>query len=143
MNTQKITQTTITIEDLVRTALETPTGWKREIYVEKDGEVTFSNPMTPNSRTGIDAYTPLDTYVCDLKAMNINDFEGYFVRDDGKVERVNEMQGEGVKGEYYDSVDILTFDEAVSEIASWIEDEEFWINILNSITQKTFGAADE
>lgn len=105
--TTKIKVTEITILDLLNEAFTIPDGWKEEVYVQ-NGEVSFSSPITQNTHTGIDAYTPLPEYVGDLQALNISDFEGFYEQEDGTF---------NVDGE------ILTREEAIDAIATTYQED--------------------
>jgi hypothetical protein len=124
MNTKKLTIENITIEDLIREALTIPNGWKKEVHVEADGTVTFTSPMTPNTWTGKtdNPREPLDSYVGDLHSISWGDIEGFYERKDGKIERDNPYDGEA-EGEYYEKANILTVDEAIEELATYLDND--------------------
>ncbi len=145
MATKKIKVAEITIEDLVREALSIPNGWKEEIFVE-DGEVSFSSPMTKNTYSGKTPFEPLDSYVCDLEHMSIGDFEEFYERENGTVEicdndnqQTNEYSTFG-KGEYYDWVEIVNRNDAVSRIS---EICDFSGSEMNRILQAIQGVAEK
>ena len=68
--------------DLVKEALSTPYGWKKEVYVE-NGEVEFSNPMTMNSYTGTDVYHPVA--FADIQGLSFSELDGFREEDDGAI----------------------------------------------------------
>jgi hypothetical protein len=131
--TTKIKITELTLKDLVKEALTISDGWKEEIYT-KNGYVTFSEPMTPSTHSGIDAYTPLPEYITDIESMSIDDFEEYHLRKDGKVEiAANTTDEDTEQGELYDKVYIYTYDEAIDFLVDEIENSG---STLNKILQK-------
>ena len=123
----------ISIQDLVKEALSIPNGWKEEIFVE-DGEVSFSGPETHNTYTAIDPHEPLA--IADLKSMSIGDFEGFYLREDGKVEIADYTGQFKEKGEYYEHAEIVEYDEAVERIAFNLENTQSTLNdLLKTIKQ--------
>lgn len=139
--TQKIKVEEITLEKIVKEALNIPDGWKEEVYVE-NGEVVFSSPMTLNTWTGKENCPSehLDSYVGDLHSLNWGEIEGFYERKDGKIELDNPYDGEA-EGEYYDKVNILTVDEAIEALANYLDNDasevsQLFSKITNLSTQE-------
>ena len=127
--TQKIKAEEITIEDLVREMLNLPQGWHKEVFVEK-GEVVFSEPLTQNSWIGKSdcPSEQLDSYIGKIESLNIGDFQGLYVREDGTYEReadgakdVYNLDGKVIKGEYYEQAEIICLDDVISIIAEELD----------------------
>jgi hypothetical protein len=129
--TKKLTVENVTLRDLIEKALSLPSGWFVEVYVEDDGRVVFSCPLTGDTRT--DDQHKVGT----LESMSIDDIEGMKLRSDGKVEiDVDILGASGERkvqdGEFYDKVEILTYDEAIDLIDDIASDEEWDLNGLIS-----------
>jgi hypothetical protein len=130
--TQKIKVEEITLENLVKEALNIPDGWKEEVYVE-NGQVVFSSPMTLNSWTAKEdnSREPLDSYIGDLHSLSWNGIEGFYLRSDGKIEVDNPYDGEA-EGEYYEKANILTVDEAIGALAVYLGNDASEVSQLFS-----------
>src|SRR5690606_10879164 len=77
---KKLNVENVNRKDLIEKALSLPSGWFVEVYVEDDGEVVFSSPLTGNT------WTDDPRKVGTLESMSIGDVEGMYLRDDGSVE---------------------------------------------------------
>jgi len=128
---KKLTVENVTRKDLLEKAFSLPSGWFVEVYVQDDGRVIFSSPMTGNT------WTDDPHKVGKIEAMSIGDVEGMYLRDDGKVEIDVTQLGESgqrkvQKGEHYDRVEVLTKAEALDLIDDIAGNEEWDVNGLIS-----------
>jgi hypothetical protein len=138
MNTKKLTIENITIEDLIREALTIPNGWKKEVHVEADGTVTFTSPMTPNTWTGKENCPSehLDSYIGDLHSLRWGEIEGFYERQDGKIEVDNPYDGDA-EGEYYEKVTVYTQEEAIEILCEYLDNDISEVSqLLTSIREK-------
>lgn len=128
---KKLTVENVSRKDLLEKAFSLPSGWFVEVYVEDDGRVVFSSPMTGN------AWTDDPHKVGKIEAMSIGDVEGMYLRGDGKVEIDIDQLGESGlrkvrKGEYYDRAEILSKTDAIDMIDDIAGNEEWDVNGLLS-----------
>ncbi len=138
MNT-KIKVEEITVETLLKEALNIPNGWHEEVWVE-DGFVVFSAPMTQNSWSTKGVMNGTEpNYIGDLDSTSIGDFEGFYQREDGKIE-INDPDGESENpqvGEYYEKAEIVEFEEGIERIldSAVDPDETEWAQIIRQIQE--------
>lgn len=128
---KKLTVENVERVDLLAKAFSLPAGWFVEVYVEDDGKVVFSSPLTGNT------WTDDPRKVGKIEAMTIGDVEGMYLRNDGSVEVDVEQLGESgkrkiQKGENYDRVEILTKAEALDLIDDIAGNDEWDVNGLVS-----------
>lgn len=96
--------------DLVKEALTTPNGWKKEVYVE-NGEIEFSSPMTQNSYIGTDANTPIA--FADIQSLSFSELDGFREEDDGTIT----INGEKVSyDEALDAAENVLLDYSLGEL---------------------------
>lgn len=127
----------ISIKTLLQEALIIPDGWKEEVFVE-NGIVEFSDFMTmPSETLDIETLTRPESYVGDIEDRSISEFEGFYERDDGKIEVVADDGQRSTetetyaKGKCYHWALITTREDSVDRIAEIIEaDGTDPINIL-------------
>lgn len=121
--TTKIKVEEITIQDLVTKALQIPNSWHVEVYVE-NGEVIFSEMLTASTWVGKDDCPSehLASYIGDLHSLSWGEIEGFYEREDGKIELDNPYDGEE-EGEYYNKVTVYTPEEAVTVLADYLDND--------------------
>lgn len=128
----------ITIKDLVHAALiEIPNGWKREVYVE-NGKVVFSEPLTLNSWVGKEdcPSEQLESFVGNLHSLTWGEIEGFYEREDGKIELENPYDGD-TEGEYYSKVTIYALEEAEQVLADYLDNDASEVaQLITAIQEK-------
>ncbi|MCL2643425.1 MAG: hypothetical protein FWD52_07970 [Candidatus Bathyarchaeota archaeon] len=106
------------LEVLLEKSLQTPDGWSREVFVDKKGDISFSELMTHNSSSA-EAYYGSKEYVCNIEASSWEDWE-YKTFSNGQVAprdglRVGKKEAIQNIVSYY-SGDHFVFDHVLDEI---------------------------